>query len=171
MSEAVLKTNPMKKISIEKVVVNIGCGNEFPVKDARTIIESVTNDKSVTVKTTKRGSFNVGIGKEIGVKTTIRKNIDTFLKRMFEGKEGVIKESNFDNNGNLAFGIKEYIDIPDMDYDPNLKMSGFDVCITMQRPGYAIKKKKIAHRVGTNHRITKEESVEFIKNKFGIIVE
>ena len=33
-------------------------------------------------------------------------------------------ERSIDNEGNLSFGIKEYIDIPEIKYDPNIGILG-----------------------------------------------
>ena len=48
---------------------------------------------------------------------------------------------------------------------------GLEVCVTLERPGFRIKKrktkkKKVSHR----HSITKEEAVEFMKKEFNVKV-
>ena len=45
---------------------------------------------------------------------------------------------------------------------------GFDVCVTLERPGFSIKLKKIKRKVGKNHRISKEEAMEFIKQNYNV---
>ena len=163
--------NINKKIKIEKIVLNIGCGTKRNIEHAKTIIEKISGKKPIITKTKKRSTFNVPKNKPIGCKVTIRKNIDSFLKRLLIAKENTLLESNFDNTGNVSFGIKEYIEIPGMDYDPKIGILGMDVCVTLERPGFRVKKKRITKPVGKKHRISKEEAIEFIKKNFGITIE
>lgn len=58
-----------------------------------------------------------------------------------------------------------------MKYDPNIGIFGMDICVTMERPGYRIKRrrinrKKIPHR----HRVTPEETMEFLKEELNVEV-
>lgn len=161
----------MRNIKISKVTLNIGCGTTTPIEQAKVILEKFAENKVVITKTSKRTTFNIPKNKPIGVKVTIRKNADEFLKRMLVAKENHLSSGNFDSTGNFAFGIKEYIDVQDVDYDPKLKILGFDVCVTLERPGYRVKKKMIASPVGKRHRITKDEAINFVKENFGIMVE
>ena len=160
--------NKMKDIRIEKIVLNIGCGVKYQIENARKILENISGKKAVITKTVKRSTFGVPKGKNIGCKVTIRKNKKEFLKRLFEAKEE-LNESNFDDTGNLSFGIKEYIDVPGMEYDPGIPITGFDVSVTLERPGYSIARRKISSKIGKGHRIKKEEAISFIK-EFGIKV-
>ncbi len=162
--------NAMRDIHIEKVVLNVGCGTKMKIDDAKQILENISGKKAIIIKTRKRNTFNVPKNKPIGVKVTIRKGAQEFLKRMFEAKE-TIKTGNFDSSGNFAFGIKEYIDIPGVDYDPKIGMIGFDVCVALERPGYRVKKKLLSSKVGAKHRITREEAADFVRKNFKVKVE
>ena len=161
----------MKEIRIEKITLNIGCGTKTPIETARTILKNVSGGNVVVTKTRKRTTFNVPKDKAIGCKITLRRNTTPFLKRLLEAKEHMLKNSNFDNTGNFSFGIKEYIDVPGMEYDPKLGVLGFDVCVTLERPGYRVKRKRLSSRVGKKHVIKKEDAIEFAKAKFGITIE
>ncbi len=163
--------NVMRSLRIGKVVLNIGCGTTMPVENAKKILEMITGSKVVIIKSKRRSTFNVPKNTPIGCKVTIRKNMEGFIKRMLEARENQLNASSFDDNGNLAFGIREYIDIPDIQYDPKIKISGMDVCVSIERPGYSTKRKRISHKVGKRHLVTKEESINFIKEKFGVRVE
>lgn len=163
--------NPMKKISIEKVTLNIGCGTKLNIELAKKVLEMITQKKAVITKTRKRTTFNVPKNKPIGSKVTIRYGTEELVKRLLEANENKLKESNFDRTGNFSFGIKEYIDVPSVEYDPQLSIIGFDVCVTLQRPGYRVKKKRNGAKIGKKHRITKEEAMGFVKEKFGIVIE
>ena len=86
--------------------------------------------------------------------------------------DGIKKFGLFDNYGNLAFGINEYIDIPEVKYDPEIGIMGLEICITLERPGYRVKKRKIMKkRLPLKHQIRREEAIEFIKKKFDVKVE
>ena len=162
--------NKMKGIYIEKVVVNIGCGVSTPLENAKKILESLTKRKVMIIKTKKRSTFNFPKGKEIGCMVTIRDDRNEFLKRLLRSKGNAIDSSSFDKSGNFSFGIKEYIDIPDMEYDPRIGMIGMDVCVTLHRPGYRVKKKKIGSKIGKGHIITKDEAIKFMTENFAIQV-
>ncbi|HLD84073.1 MAG TPA: 50S ribosomal protein L5 [archaeon] len=161
----------MKDIRIEKVVCNIGCGTHVPVDNAKKVLERLTEKTAVIIKTAKRNTFGVPKNKAIGCKITIRDEPAKFAKRMLEAAENRIKASSFDDKGNFAFGVKEYIDVPGMDYDPKIGVIGMDVCVTLERPGYSVKKKMHPHKVGKKHVITKDEAMQFMKEKFNIKVE
>ncbi len=166
--------NPMLRPRIEKVVVNIGVGQAGErVEKAYELLKRLTGKKPVKTRTFKRiPAFGVRPRQFIGVKVTLRgKDAEEFLKRAFQAVDNKIKASNFDNLGNFAFGIKEYIDIPGMKYDPEIGIFGMDVCVTMERPGYRVKKRRIKRaKIGKRHLLTKEEAIKFIREKFGVEV-
>ena len=171
-----METNPMREIEIEKVTLNVGVGEAGDkLEKAKTLLERIVNTK--VVKTTAKDripTWGLRLGLPIGVKTTIRgKNATELLKRLFKAVENRVKPSQFDNEGNLSFGIKEYIHIPDARYDPTLGIIGLDVCVTLKRKGgFRIRRRSYRkHPIGKTHRISKEESIEFFKKHFGIAVE
>jgi len=165
------KQNPMRAARIEKVVLNIGCGTKLPIDTAKTLLGRVTGKKIVVTKSHTRSTFNVPKGKPIGCKVTIRTGAEDLLKRLLKARENKLPVSSFDKVGNIAFGVKEYIDVAGVEYDPKMPMIGFDVCITLERPGYRTKRKRLAHRLGRTHILTAEEAMAFMKDKFGIKVE
>lgn len=170
-SDEVMVMNKMRRIRLEKVTLNIGCGTKTNTETAKTILERVTGTTAVITKTHKRSTFGVAKSRPIGCKVTIRKGREEFLRRMLEARENRLMKSSFDETGNVSFGVKEYIDVPQMDYDPKIGVLGFDVCVTLERPGYRVKRRKIASRIGKNHVIKKEEAVEFMKENFGVTIE
>ena len=162
------KDNVMRKIQIEKITLNMGLGTKLESEHARTILSRITKAKPITIRTEKRSTFGIPRGKEIGCKVTVRKNTTELLKRLLDAKDNRIKKSNFDKTGNLSFGIAEYIDIPGTEYDPKIGIIGMDVCVTLGRPSYSVKRKKLSSRIGRKHRITKEEAINFIRENFGV---
>lgn len=168
---AAVKNQPMRQIRLEKIVLNIGCGTKTNVENAKKILEMVSGSRCVITKTRRRNTFNVPKDTPIGCKVTIRKNRDEFLKKLLLAKENKLKQENFDSTGNFAFGVKEYIDVPGTEYDPKIGIIGFDVCISLERPGYSIRRRRIESKVGKKHLIKKEEAIAFVKDKFGVVVE
>ena len=84
-------------------------------------------------------------------------------------KDNQISERAFDNEGNFSFGIKEHIDIPGVKYDPKIGILGLEVSASLARPGFSIKlRSKHKARIGKNHRITKDDSIKFYTEKFGV---
>lgn len=158
----------MKDVNIEKVTLNIGCGTTLPIDHAKTILERLSNRTVVVTRTKKRTTFNVPKNKAIGCKVTIRKDATAFLKNLLEAKENTLNERNFDNTGNVSFGVKEYIEVPGMEYDPKLGILGFDVCVTLQRPGYRVKRKRLSRKIGKKHTVKREDAMKFMLDKFNV---
>ena len=108
----------------------------------------------------------------IGCKLTLRKNKATkILPSLLEAVDNRLRETQFDENGNMAFGIHEYINIPGVKYDPKIGIMGLEVCITLERPGYRIKRRRLLTRkIPTKHRISKQEAINFMTDQFKIKV-
>jgi len=164
--------NSMQKIMVEKVTVNMGVGpNQDDMKAAQKIIEKITGKKAVQTKCKiKQPKWNIRPGLPIGLKVTLRgKDAEEFLKRALSAKDNALSSRNFDNHGNFGFGIHEYIDLPGIRYDPRLGVRGFDVLVTLKRPGYRIKRRKRKQAsIGKNHMIRKDSAIEFVKERFGV---
>ena len=162
-------------ISIEKVTINIGVGQAGEqMEKAKKLIEKLTGQKAIERKTQKRiPAWGVRKGLAIGTKTTLRKQkAEDFLKKCLEAADNKIKKSSFDEYGNFGFGIKEYIDLPKIKYDPEIGMFGFDVNVTMKKWGYRNTKRKIKQtKIPKKHRVTKEEAINYIKEKYNVEVE
>ena len=163
----------MKRINIAKIVVNIGVGKSGePIERAKNALEELTGKKP-----TSRGAkenvrdFGIHKGEPIGAIVTLRKNdAFEFLKRVLESKRNVLNATSFDPFGNISLGIHEHIDIPGTKYNPDIGIFGMDVCVSLTRPGYRISKKRNPKRIGKSHRISKDESIDFFKQKFGVEV-
>ena len=165
--------NPMRKIQIEKIVLNAGCGGDLDkIEKTKILFERLTGKKPVVTKSRKRSTFGIAKGKPVGVKVTLRgKDAIEFFKKVLQAKENKIKTSQIDNGGNISIGIPEYIELPGVKYMHDIGMLGFDVCVTLERPGYRIKRRKIEKRkIPKTHRITKEEVIKWLKEKFGVEV-
>jgi large subunit ribosomal protein L5 len=164
--------NNMRQIKIEKVTLNIGVGKDPGKLDKGVkLIKSISNSTPVKTFTKKRiQEWGLRPGLPIGCKVTLRKTkaIET-LKRLLESKEATLQNNNFDDEGNISFGIKEYIDIPGVDYDPDIGIMGLQVCITLKRNGFRIKHRNLNKRqIPKRHRIKKPEAIDFMKNEFSL---
>ena len=170
MNEENKKSSIMKRITVGKVVVNIGVGKSGEILEkAKSALEEITGQQP-SVRGAKNSVRDFGIhkGEPIATMVTLRRNsaID-FLKRSIEAKGNVLKSSSFDDFGNISLGIHEHIDIPGTKYNPELGIFGMDVSVALTRPGYRIAKKREHKSVGQKHRITKEEAIDFFKQSFG----
>ena len=167
--------NPMQSLRIGKVVINIGVGEsgEKLIK-AESLIQKLTGRKPIrTVSKHKIPTWNLRKGESIGCKVTLRgKSAEEFLQRGLAAKDNKLKESSFDNNGNIAFGIHEYIDLPGMKYDPDIGISGLNINTRLERPGFRISRRHIGSvDIPKNIKITQKESIQFFKEKFGVEIE
>ena len=126
---------------LEKVVVNVGCGD---AKDNTKIIDSVMSDimtitgqKAVATTAKKSVSnFKLRAGVKVGVKVTLRGDrMYEFIDRLFNlalprlrDFKGVSPNA-FDGRGNYAYGIKEQLIFPEIEYDKIDKIRGMDIVI------------------------------------------
>jgi len=165
--------NPMKEISLFKVVINIGAGKAGePLERAKRALSELTGHRP-SVRGAKKSvrDFNIHKGEPIGTMVTLRRaDAINFLRRIMEAKKNVIKSSSFDNNGNLSLGIHDHIDIPGTKYNPDIGIFGMDICTSLTRPGYRVSKKRNPSKIGKKHKITKDEAIDFFKNEFGVDV-
>jgi len=165
----------MREIFIGKIVVNMGVGEPGEeLKKAEKVIIQVTGAKIVKTKAkVKQPKWNIRPGLEIGIKTTLRgKKAEDFLKNALSARDNTLPERCFDTGGNFGFGVKEHIEMPGIKYDPKLGIKGFDVLVTLERRGYRVKKRKLKKvKVGKHHIISRNEAIEFVKQKFGVSVE
>ena len=165
----------MKQIRIEKVTLNIGTGEPGDKLDkAVKLLQVISNEKPVQTKTKKRiPTWNIRPGLAIGAKVTLRKKkAEEMFKRLLQAVGQKIDASKFDKNGNLSLGIKEYLDIPGTKYDVKIGTIGLEAAITLERPGFCIKKRHYRRsNIPKRHLISKEEAIEFMKKEFGVVVE
>lgn len=133
--------NVMMIPKIEKVVVNVGCGD---CRDNPKALEAVVNDitaitgqKAIVCRAKKSvANFKLREGMPVGVKVTLRHDrmwefLDRLLNvalprvRDFRG----INPNSFDGRGNYAFGLTEQLIFPEIEYDKIDKIRGMDIVI------------------------------------------
>ena len=167
--------NKMKEIGIEKLTLNVGAGEAgAKLEKAAKMLQVLSGKKPIIIASKKRiPTWGIRPGLTIGTKVTLRgEEAETLIKSLLAARENLLTEDNFDNEGNVSFGIPEYIDIPGMEYIVEVGIIGLEASITLERPGFRVKKRKYQRkRIPKRHRITREEAIEFMKIKFKVILE
>jgi len=169
------KQNLMKEIFVEKVVINIGVGEGgAELEKAVKIIKLLTNKNAVkTMCKVKLPTWGIRPGIPIGCKATLRgQDALDFITLTLKAKRNILKKKSFSKDGNFSYGIHEYLDVPGIKYDPDLGIKGFDVCVSLKRKGYRVKQRKHdVSKIGKSHKISKDDSIEFAKEKLKVVVE
>ena len=124
---------------LDKIVLNVGCGD---AKDNSKVIDNVcaelaliTGQKAVPTKARKSvANFKVREGMNIGAKVTLRgEKMYEFMDRLFNTALPRVRDfrginaNGFDGRGNYAFGIKEQLIFPEIEYDKVEKIRGMDI--------------------------------------------
>ena len=133
--------NIMEVPKLDKIVINMGVGeakdNSKVLETAVKELETITGQKVVTTKAKNSvANFKIREGMPIGCKVTLRgEKMYEFLDRLvnlalprvrdFRG----VNSASFDGRGNYAFGIKEQLIFPEIEYDKIDKVRGMDVIV------------------------------------------
>ena len=159
--------NKMREIRIEKVTVNVGCGGDLDKIDrAKKLLEWLTGQKPVVTYSKKRSTFGIAKGKPVGVKVTLRRSrAEEFLRKVLESRKNTVNASQI-GNGTFSIGVAEYIELPGVKYQHEIGSLGFDVCITLERPGYRVERRKVKKaKIGKKHIINKEDVILWLKER------
>ena len=158
--------NPMEKVILEKVVLSIG-GSGDNLEKGFKLLKLLTGRNPARMKSTKRiPSLGVRPNLEVGAVVTIRKSLNEVLRKMLNTIDNTLKKSQISENS-FSFGVKEYIEIPGIEYQRDIGIKGLDVTATFKRAGKRIKIKKIkAGRVPKRQNVSKEEIIKFMRENF-----
>ena len=131
--------NVMEVPKLEKIVVNIGCGdatsNSKLLEAAMNDLAIITGQKPVATKAKKSiAGFKLREGQAIGCKVTLRgNNMYNFLDKLisitlprvrdFRG----ISNKAFDGRGNYTLGLTEQLIFAEIEYDDVVKVRGMDI--------------------------------------------
>lgn len=162
------KQNIMREIKIEKVVLSIG-GIGDNLEKGFKLLRILTNRKPAKMQSNKRiPSLNVRPGLEVGAMITLRKDTEEMLKKLLLTNDNILKKKSISVN-NFSFGIKEYIEIPGVEYQRDIGIIGFDVTVVFKRNGRRVRLKKIkSGKIPKKQAIQKEEIIKFMEDKFQI---
>jgi large subunit ribosomal protein L5 len=161
------KLNPMQEIKIEKVVLSVGGTADYLAKGYK-LLEMLTGRKPAKMKSKKRiPTWSVRPGLEIGAVVTIRgKESEEILKKMLITVDNVLKKKQISEN-NFSFGIKEYIEIPGVEFQRDIGIMGFDVTVVFKNAGRRVKLKKVKKgKIPKRQIISKQQIIKFMENKF-----
>lgn len=164
----------LDKPLIEKITINIGVGEAGErLKKAETVLESITHQKPIqTLSKTVNKDFAVRKRMPIGCKVTLRGDrAHQFLKKALETRENKIADYSFDDQGNISFGIPDHTLFKDQKYNPDIGIFGMDISITMGKPGYRVKRRRIQRRkIHHGHEVKPEETMQFFSDVFNVEV-
>ena len=147
----------MQVPKLTKISINQGVGNAVNdkklIEAAQQEMTLIAGQKAVLTKSRKDiSNFKLRKGMPVGVMVTLRGDrmyefLDRFVTstlprvRDFQG----IPNKGFDGRGNYAFGIKEHIVFPEIDFDKIDEDWGLDVVITTTAKTDAEAKSLLGH--------------------------
>jgi large subunit ribosomal protein L5 len=135
-------STPMQAPRIEKVTVNMGCGDakqDSKMLDAASEqLATITGQKPNVRRARKSiAQFKVREGMPVGVAVTLRgERSYEFLDRLMSVAIPRIRDfrglnpRSFDGRGNYSLGVREQIIFPEVDYDEVDQVRGLDITIT-----------------------------------------
>lgn len=166
--------NPMRAPRLAKVVVNIGVGEAGDkLIKAEKVMQMVTGKKPTRTLSTKTNrDWGIREGMPLGVKVTLRDaDAEAFLHRAFETRNRKVADYSFDDGGNLNFGIPDYTEFEGQKYDPEIGIFGMDIAVVLERAGGRVKNRRIRPaKVPAHHRLTRQEAMAFMTEKFNVEV-
>ncbi len=124
---------------LEKVVINVGCGE---ARDNPKVMDAILSDlaiitgqKAVVCKAKKSvANFKLREGMPIGAKITLRGDrMYEFVDRLFSIALPRVRDfrgisgNSFDGRGNYSVGVREQLMFPEIDYDKIDAVRGMDI--------------------------------------------
>jgi len=161
--------NPMREIKIEKLAFHVGGTGAELEKGVSLLKMLFPGRKPSKMRSTKRiPTLGVRPGLEVGAVVTVRKETKELLNKMLFAIDRKLRKKQISNN-NFSFGIKEYLEVPGMEYNRDIGMMGFDVTVVFKRTGRRVGQRKIARaKVPEKQRVTKQEIIKFMEENFQV---
>lgn len=165
-NQASTDSNVMRKIRLEKVSLSVG-GTADELSKGVQLLKFLTGRNPAKMKSHKRiPALGVRPGLEIGAVVTLRKGMEDMLKRLLATNDNTLRKKQVSTN-TFSFGVKEYIEIPGIEYQREIGIRGFDVTVTFKRSGRRVKLRKIKKgKVSKKQHISKEEIIKFMEENF-----
>ena len=160
------KENVMRTIKIEKITLSIGGSGEKLEKGDK-LLKLITGRKPARMKSNKRiPDFGVRPHLEVGAVVTIREGYEQMLRRLLSSINNKLRKKQMSEN-NFSFGVKEYIEIPGVEYQRDLGIIGLDVTVVFKRTGRRVRLKKIKRgKVSKRQNISKQEIINYMEEHF-----
>ena len=166
-------SNPMREIFIEKMLLSCGAKSDG-LEKSKKLLKLLSGMEPQVIKTQKRiPDFDVSPGLEVGTRVTIRgeEKITKLLQRLLGALDNIISEDQIENN-HFSFGIKEYIEIPGVEYQRDIGIRGLNITIVFNRAGARVARKKIkAGKVPKKQHVTKEEIINYMEENFNTKID
>jgi large subunit ribosomal protein L5 len=159
--------NPMREIYIEKVLLSAG-GKENDLAKAKKLLEILANRKAQIIASRKRiPDFGVAPGMEVGTRVTLRnEEAVNLLRRLLGAVDNILSKKQVSEN-HFSFGLKEYIDIPGIEYQRDIGIRGLNITVVFARPGLRVKRKKIkSGNIPKKQHVSKEEIIKYMGDSF-----
>lgn len=161
------KENSMRSIFIEKVLLSGGAKDDELKKSAK-LLELISGMKAQILASNKRiPDFGVRPELEVGTRVTLRKEKAlNILRRLLGALDNTLIKKQVSEN-HFSFGIREYIEIPDMEYQRDLGTKGLNVTVVFARAGLRVKRKKIkSGHVPTKQYVSKDDIIKYMEENF-----
>ena len=152
---------------MEKVVLSSGATGQ-ELEKAKKLLEFLSGMKVQTLTSKKRiPNFNLRPGLEVGVRITLRgEKAAELLKNFLVAIDNNLSTEQVSDN-HFSFGIKEYIEIPGIEYQREIGIRGFNVTVDFIRHGVRIKRKKIkSGKLPKKQYVSAEEIIKFMEENF-----
>ena len=159
--------NVMRKIRIEKVILSCGATDK-DLEKAKKLLEFISGKHANKIASIKRiPDFGVRPGLEVGTRVTLRgEQAISILKKLLGAIDNVLSEDQIAENG-FSFGIKEYIEIPGVEYQRDIGIRGLNVTVVFNRAGVRTKRKKIkAGKLAKKQHASSEEIISYMAKNF-----
>ena len=161
--------NPLREPKITKVVLSAGATGT-DLEKAEKLLNMISDMKSQIIKSGPKRripAFGVKPNMPLGVRVTLRgKKAIALLKKLLGTIDNRLKEKQIDKN-TFSFGIKEYIEIPGVEYVREIGIRGFNVTVAFERAGVRVKRRKIKRgKLPGKQQVSKDEIISFMKTKF-----
>ena len=160
--------NIMREIKIEKVVLSVGGIGDDLEKGVK-LLTLLTGKKPARMKSKRRiPTLGIRPGLEVGAVVTVRKGAIELLKKMLVTIDNQLKKKQVSEN-NFSFGIKEYLEVPGVEYVREIGIIGFDVTVVFKRAGRRVKLRKMKKgKIPKRQIITKDEIIKFMEDNFQV---
>ena len=158
--------NVMRKIRIEKLVLSVG-GTGDELEKGVKLLHLLSGKNPAKMQSNKRiPTWKVRPKLEVGAVVTIRKNIGELLRKFLASIDNTLKKKQISEN-NFSFGIKEYLEIPGVEFQRDVGIRGLDITIVFKRAGRRVGLRKMKKgRIPKRQAISKEEIIKFMEENF-----